>query len=425
MDTKAGEGLSRRDFAQRSALVGAGALAAAKAAHGARQVKKGTVKVGIIGCGGRMSADIARLLGGNEDVVLTAMADVFEDKLQGLKGKLEGQKDFQGKIDVPASQCFVGWDAYKGLLDTDVDLVLDACTPYVRPDHVEAAVAAGKHLFVEKPVAVDPVGVRQFMAAAEKHKAMGLTMVAGTQSRHSPNNIETVKQIHAGAIGEVRALYSWYCSSLPWHVTRNPAWSDGEYAIRNWYNFCWCSGDNIVEQAIHLIDLCNWVAGGPPQSVYASGGRAWKPREESYGDLWDNFACDYVWENGLHHSHYCRHWDGTDGAHGVEIVAAKGKSDGGDMHQWQGDSTVQMHQDLIASIRGEGEYLHQGQRVAESTLTAIMGRMSAYTGARITWEEAMNSDLRIVPEKVDFTVKIPMAPIPVPEVKPKPAIEKR
>ena len=213
-------------------------------------------------------------------------------KVDTYREKLVTHKDalVRSKANIDDGHCFVGWDAYKKILETDIDVLFETCTPYARPKHVEAAVDAKKHLFVEKPVAVDPAGIRRFIKAAKKHDAMGLSMTAGTQSRHDKGYIATMEKIHDGAIGDVVALRSWNCRGLPWCVERNAAWGDLEYQLRNWYNHCWCSGDSIVEQAIHAIDRCNWVMGGPPESVFASGGRAWKPRTEVYGDIWDHMS---------------------------------------------------------------------------------------------------------------------------------------
>ena len=273
---------------------------------------------------------------------------------------------------------------------------------------------AGKHIFTEKPVAVDPVGVRQFIAAAKKAKENNLSFVTGTQRRHQKKYVETVKKLQDGAIGEILAGRAYWCGTLPFSHERNPDWNDLEYRLRNWYNQIWTCGDGIVEQHIHNLDVLNWVLGTHPVKVLASGGRAWKPNEERYGDIWDNLSCDYEYPNGVHVISMSRHW--VDSANGVfeEVTGTKGKSTCADMGQDDVDPYVQEQINLVRSIRGEGPYYNEGVQTAESTLTAIMGRMSGYTGQEVTWEQAMSSDLSIVPAALSFEKEYPLGPIPVP-----------
>ncbi len=425
MKNRSYQSMTRRDFSKRSAL--AGFAIAASQSSGASPANNETLKIGVLGCGNRSFKNLQSMLRGNENVQVIALADIFQDHLDTYRGKISNDKDgsVRSKASIEDDHCFVGWDAYKRILDTDIDILFETCTPYARPKHVEAAVEARKHLFVEKPIAVDPVGVRRFMKAVKKHDAMGLSLVAGTQSRHDKAYIKTMEKIQDGAIGEVLAVRAYNCRGLPWCVERNQEWSGLEYQLRNWYNYCWCSGDSIVEQAIHAIDRCNWVMGGRPESVFASGGRAWKPRTEVYGDIWDNISCDFTYPGGASLAFFDRHWTGCAGANGVEVIATKGRSSGRDMAEWDGDATVQEHQDLIASIRGAGSRFHEGVRVAESTMTAIMGRMSAYTGQRLTWDDALNSDLSLIPEKLDFEAKPLAFKIPEPEVSPKAPLKYR
>lgn len=425
MDTRKDLGLSRRDFARTSFVAGAAVLSSARGM--AKETSSETLKIGVLGCGGRATADLARMLAGNVNVKVVALADLFQDHLDTFRKEFENHKaeEVRSKVEIKDDHCFVGWDAYQRILETDIDILMETCTPYIRPKHVEAAVEAGKHIFAEKPIAVDPAGVRRFMKAMEKHKEKGLSMVAGTQFRHDGARIETLKKIQDGALGEITALRSYYCGGLPFVVERDSKWNDVEYRLRNWYNYCWCSGDNIVEQAIHGIDHCNWVMGGPPESVFATGGRTWKPLTEMYGDLWDNFCCDYTYANGVHLAQYCRHWDGCDGAGDIAVTGSKGLSNGLDQSDWQGDSTMQEMVDLVNSIRGTGPHWHDGQRIAESTITALMGRMSAYTGKRVTFKEVLESDLSIVPDPLSFDMAMPVGPIPVPLVKPNPALKNR
>lgn len=402
-------GISRRDFARASVAAGFTILASRTAV-----AKTKTLKVGLLGCGGRGTGAAVNILEGNENVVLIALADVFEDRVLAAKKALEENPKSKEKVAIKNKRCFVGLDAYEKILKTDIDILLEGSLPYCRPQHIAAAVDAKKHIFTEKPVASDPVGVRMVMEAAKKHKEMGLSFVAGTQRRHQRPYVETVEKIHNGAIGDIRAIRVYWCGGLPFVRDRQPGWSDLEYRIRNWYNYCWLSGDNIVEQHVHNLDVANWVMKDHPVSVFASGGRAWKPREEKYGDLYDNFSCDYEYDNGVRMYSFSRHWDGCDGGVFEDVLGSKGKSNCHDMGEEGMNAYVQEHIDLVNSIRGTGPYWHEGQQVAESTLTAIMGRMSAYTGKKVTWDEAIKSDLSIVPAELDFSKPYPCGPIPVP-----------
>jgi predicted dehydrogenase len=417
-------GMSRRDFGRVSAMAGF-SIAAGKFAKA--EENEETLKIGLLGCGGRGGADLVRMLGGNDNVKIIAMADLFPDHLEAKRKEFENHnaEEIRKKVDISDDHCFTGWNAYKGILETDIDILMETCTPYVRPKHVEAAVEAGKHIFAEKPIATDPAGIQRFLKAVKKHKEKGLSFVCGTQFRHDPARQETLEKIQGGALGEVVALRSYYCGGLPFVVERDPAWGDVEYQLRNWYNYCWACGDNIVEQAIHGIDHCNWVMGGPPESVFASGGRTWKPRIEMYGDLYDHFSCDFVYPNGVHMAEYCRHWDGCAGAGGMEIICAKGTSNGQDMSDWKGDITMEEQRNLVKSIRKTGPYLHEGERIANTTATAMMGRISAYTGQRVTFKQVMESDLSIVPDKLDFEMELPVGEIPIPDVKPRAALKYR
>jgi predicted dehydrogenase len=210
------------------------------------------------------------------------------------------------------------------------------------------------------------------------------------------------------------AARAYWCGGLPFSHERQEGQSDLEYRLRNWYNQVWTCGDNVVEQHVHNIDIINWVMGGPPKSVFASGGRAWKPREERYGDIWDHFSCDYEYDNGVFLTSMCRHWNDSDGGVFEWVKGTKGESNCTDMSDQKNDPYVQEHVDLLKSIRNEGPYLNEGQRCAESTMTAIMGRMSAFTGQRLTFEKALKSDLSIVPEDLSFDKEYPIGPIAVP-----------
>lgn len=404
--------ITRRDFTKLAAGAGFGIV---MAKSGVAKANTDTLKVGLLGCGGRGSGAAAQMLQGNENVQLVALADVFQDKVDQVRKQFENHRDpnVKPKVDINDDHCFSGFDAYKKILATDIDIILEGTLPYSRPKHVEAAVEAGKHIFTEKPAAVDPTGIRQFIKAAEKAKEKGLSVVAGTQRRHQQVYQETIKKIHDGAIGEIVAGRAYWCGGLPFARDRKPEWkSDLEYCLRNWYGFCWVAGDSIVEQHVHNLDVINWALNAHPVSVFASGGRTWKPAEEKYGDIYDHFACDYEYPNGVHVNSMCRHWKGADGVF-EEVTGTKGRSDCSDQGKEGIDPYVQEHIDLVKSIRKEGPYLNEGVQVAHSTLTAIMGRMSAYTGEVVKWDDALNSDLSIVPA-LDFDKPYPVGPVPRP-----------
>ena len=414
MDKEQRTGMTRRDFAKVSAAAGFAILASAEA-HGAKS-NSDTLKVGLLGCGNRGTGAAINMLEGKNNVKLVAMADLFEDRLSHSREQIKNNKnaDVSGGYAVKDDQCFVGFDAYQKILATDIDIVIEGTLPYSRPKHIEAAVNAKKHLFTEKPSAVDPEGVRQVIAAAEKAKELKLSWVAGTQRRHQQEYIETIQKIHDGEIGEIMALRAYWCGGLPFAYERKPEWNELEYRIRNWYGQCWVAGDNIVEQHVHNLDVCNWVMNGHPIRVFAMGGRTWKPKEEKYGDIYDHFACDYEYENGVHMLSFSRHWQGC--AEGVyeEAVGTKGHSNCTNLGKGGINGQIQEHIDLVKSIRGEGPYLNEGVQVAESTMTAIMGRMAAYTGQVQVWNKALNTDLKLVPEVLDFTKPYPLAPVPAP-----------
>ncbi len=408
-------GMTRRDFGK---LGLAASFAAWTGRKAAAQTNSDTLRVGVIGCGGRGTGMAVNMLDErNENVQLIALADVFEDRLNSCRNTLENHQNeaISGRVNVDDEHCFVGLDAYQRLLETDVDVVLDCCPPYIRPKHVEAIVDAGKHVFAEKPVAVDPAGVRRIIAAADKAEEQGLSFVAGTQWRHDQRRVETMERLHDGAIGEILVMQADRCGGFPFFREPEDDWSDLEFRIRNWLPYNWTGGANIVEQAIHHLDIINWVADAPPESVFASGGRAWLPDGELYGDIWDNFSCDYQYPGGVHMYHFSRWYpSGTDSQSGERIVGTEGVSNAQDMGEPGIASTVQQFLDLTNSIRGDGPYYNEGRRISYSTLTAVMGRMSAYTGRRILWEEAMESDLSLVPDELDFDLEYPVDPVPVP-----------
>jgi predicted dehydrogenase len=405
-----------------STVAGAGASAFTiirpEVVRGAAPAK---LKAGLIGVGGRGSGAVENLLTGNENVEVVAMADVFEDHLEQNLARLK-QRKFGARVSVDAEHRFVGFDAYRKLIASGIDIVMLCTPPGYRPEHFEAAINAGKHVFCEKPIATDAVGVRRFMAAVKKAEEKKLTVVCGAQRRSASEYIETVRKIQDGAIGDIVALYSTYLSGPVMHVkARDPKWGDMEWEHRNWYSFLWICGDQIVEQHFHNIDFINWVMGTHPERVVASGGAVWRPREALYGNIYDHLISDFVYPNGVHLSSHCRQYPPADPDNRklyrrVDdlIVGTKGRSDGTDLGTKGINSLVQEHINMVKSILGEGPYLNHGMAVAESTMTCIMARESAYSGLEITWDMIMKSQQDLQPKAFGYDLKMEAPPLPVP-----------
>lgn len=305
--------VSRRSFLKRSTAIGSGATAFTivrpELVRGWADEK---LKAGLIGCGGRGTQGATQLLYGNPNVELVAMGDIFEDRLEKSLAQIKNDKQYPGvapRVKVEPDHHFIGFDAYKKVLASDIDIVILATPPGYRPIHFEAAVEAKKHVFCEKPFGTDPVGVRRFMAAARKSEELKLTVMSGAQRRSQKEYIETIAKIKDGAIGDVVATYAyWVGGPVIQQKARDPKWSDMTWQNRAWYSFVWLCGDQVVEQHLHNIDVCNWVMGTHPEKVWASGGAAWRPREEIYGNIYDHLDADFVYPNGVHMSSHCRQY---------------------------------------------------------------------------------------------------------------------
>lgn len=412
--------LNRRDFLK--AVTGAAATAAAALSiiPGARAGEVGPLKVGLIGCGGRGTGAARDIMAAGKqlgtEVKVIAVADVFEDRAKGAQRSLN-----QAGADIKDDHVFVGLDAYKKLIETDVDIVLLATPPGFRPEHFEAAVNAKKHVFMEKPVAVDPVGCRKVMAAGQKAKELGLSVVSGTQRRHSFSYRETIKRIHDGAIGEVVAAYAYWCQGGLWVRDKSPNMSDLEWQLRNWLYFTWLSGDHIVEQHVHNIDIINWVMGAHPVRAFGMGGRQVRTAPR-YGHIYDHFAVEFEYPNGARMLSMCRQIDGCDGRVSEFVVGTKGRSNcngwirGEKDWRYDGPNPNPYVQEMVHLLQGiiKGEPINEAQNIAESTLTAIMGRESAYTGRTIRWDDMIKSDMSLVPKELSFDKPLPVPPVAMP-----------
>ncbi len=410
--------VTRRDFVK--AATAATAAAAFAQPLGVFAQGSDAIKVGIIGCGGRGTGAALDCLKAAPGVEIVAMGDLVPDRVESSLARLS--KEFAGRVKVPKNRQFTGFDNYKGVVAVpEVNLIVTAAPPGFRPIHLKAAVEAGKHVFMEKPVAVDPVGIRSVIASSELAKTKGLAIVAGTQRRHQDLYTEMIKRVHDGQIGEIVAAQCYWNMGDLWVKERTAGMSEIEWQCRNWLYFSWLSGDHIVEQHVHNIDVVNWAIGALPVNVMGMGGRQVRVAPE-YGNIFDHFAVEFEYPNGVRVSSLCRQTKGCAERVEERIVGTKGvawssgKITGEKPWTFEADEMnpyVQEHVHLIASIR-DGKPLNEGRQVAESTMCAIMGRMSAYTGRALSWEWAMTtSKLDLSPKRYEFGPN-PVDPVAVP-----------
>lgn len=440
--------MNRRDFLQRSTILGVGGIvgvsALASACKGPKYVPLRKpeeyyipelpdkaapgreIKVGVIGCGGRGSGAIQNLFDAADGIRLTALGDVFPDRLEGLR-KMASEKLGQ---EVPDENCFIGFDAYQKVIDSGVDMIIDTTPPIFRPDHFKYAVQKGVHSFLEKPVAVDAKGYRTVMAAAKQAQAKGLCVVCGTQRHHQRPYVEAFRKIQEGYIGEITGGNVYWNQGMLWYRNREKGWSDMEWMIRDWVNWKWLSGDHIVEQHVHNIDVFLWMSGYKVAKATGFGAR----HRRITGDQYDQFSIDFEMENGVHLHSMCRQIDGCSNAVGEIIYGTKGSWNSFD-HEikdldgnvvWKFDNEkaetefrqhnpyVLEHVDLVNHIR-KGEPIDEATACAMSTLAGVMGRTAAYTGDTVTWDAMSQSELDYLPEKLelgpmdmsDYTVQVP------------------
>ncbi len=434
---------SRRNFLEKSALIGAAGIVGMSALSSCNSKSKVVdyefpplldkapdgkkLRAGLVGCGNRGTGAALNFLAAGNDLELVALADVFEDKVWDCRNKLSKQR-----VEVPEGNCFWGFDGYKSLLEVDLDIVILATPPHFRPAHFDACIQAKKHVFLEKPVCVDSVGARQIIATSKKAENMGLTVITGTQRRHQRDYNETYKQVALGAIGEITAAKAWWLQSHVWFRTRQEGWSDMEYMLRNWNNFCWLGGDHILDTHVHNIDIINWFLGKHPEQAIGFGGR----ERRLTGDQYDFFSIDFEFGDGIFSHSMSRQIDGCANTLGERIMGTEGYTnckntvynlDGSVKWKYDypknkdGRSTevvkvspyVQEHIHLVTSIRTNTPVV-EAERTAISTLTAIMGRTAAYTGQKVTWEEMLNSTEKLGPDKYEMGPVNMEFPVPVP-----------
>jgi len=402
--------ISRRRFGQ---VAAAAALTPVAMRADATPRAGRALHVGLIGCGGRGTGAAAQALQADPDVVITALADVFPERTRLRRDQLTN--GFGDRVQVPDDRCFDGFDCFQRLIDTDVDVVLLASPPAFRPAQLDAASRAGKHIFCEKPMAVDAPGVRTVLDAARRCEREGLSLVSGFCWRyHEPERV-CFREVHGGRIGEIRAMHSTYHSGPLGRHPRQPGWSDVEWQVRNWWHFTWLSGDHLVEQAVHSVDKINWaMQNESPKSVVALGGRGVREGAES-GNVFDHFTVIYEYANGARAFLTARQQpncanDNTDMIYGTAgdcFINGWGPTHRitGE-HPWtydgpSSDMYQTEHDELFASIR-TGTPINDGEWMARSTMMAIAGRMSAYTGRQLSWEDACASTDVLGPDPLAF-----------------------
>jgi myo-inositol 2-dehydrogenase/D-chiro-inositol 1-dehydrogenase len=435
--------ISRRNFLGKAATVGvAGVVVPTIITSCARETKKvvevptfldqapdgPVLKAGVIGCGGRGSGAAINFINAGPNLQITALGDTFQDRVDQCREGILKQKNQE----VPIENCFVGFDCFQKVIDSGVDIVILATPPFFRPEHLAAAVAAKKHIFAEKPVCVDPTGARSVMATAKKAEGLGLSIATGTQRRHQRDYMASWQQVQQGLIGELTGGNVWWNGGKLWHRDNDPKWSEMEWMIRNWVNWTWLSGDHIVEQHVHNLDVANWFFGAHPVKAVGFGSRL----RRVTGDQYDNFSVDYTFEDGRHIHSMCRQINGCANNVSERLQGAKGSTDchstvldlaGTELWKYEYpldkdgkpttrvsvDPYVQEHIDLVTAIR-TGKPFNELEATAISTMIGIMGRISAYTGKETTYEEMMNSDLKLGPTvfafgPVDIPKDVPIA----------------
>jgi myo-inositol 2-dehydrogenase / D-chiro-inositol 1-dehydrogenase len=419
---------SRRTFLKSStvAVVGGSLAATLGPARMAHAASDDTIKIGLVGCGGRGTGAASQALNTKGNVKLVAVGDAFKDRLESSLQSLQKEGGIANRIDVPEERRFVGFDAYKQVLGAGVDLVILATPPGFRPVHFAAAVEAGKHVFMEKPVAVDGPGVRAVLTAAQVARQKNLAVGVGLQRHHEASYIETIKRLQDGAIGDIIATRAYWNGAGVWVHPKTEGQSEMEYQMRNWYYFNWLCGDHIVEQHIHNLDVINWLKRGYPVKAEGMGGRQVRTGKE-YGEIFDHHAVEFEYADGTRLSSYCRHipncWDSVSehahGSHGTaDLGAGRIKVRGWDEWRFRGEkrNPYQVeHDDLFASIRA-GSPLNEAENGALSTMTSILGRMATYSGKMITWDQAIGSDINLAPKEYAFSATPPVPVVATPGV---------
>ena len=429
--------LSRRNFCRTAALATGGLMTSPLAISAMGRVhENNTLRLAVVGCGGRGAGAAVQALNADPQVELVAMADAFIDRLEGSLAAITEHFGGEKTIHVPEERRFVGFDAYRKAIDL-ADVVILATPPGFRPVHFSYAIDQGKHVFMEKPVATDAPGVRKVLAAAKRAKAQRLNVVVGLQRHYENKYLALHRQVKDGAIGQIRSGQVYWNDAGVWVRKRQPGQSEMEYQMRNWYYFNWLCGDHILEQHIHNIDVANWFIGGYPVSAQGMGGREVR-KGPDHGEIFDHHFVEFTYANGAVIASQCRHQSGTyarvdEVFQGTKGSLVTGKAEIRDLDgsvtfshpdtDWGTENPYQIEHDrLFAAIRN-GDVISDAENGARSTLTAIMGRMATYSGKVITWDDAMNAQQQLVPDVVTWDTTPPTVPdasghypIPVPGV---------
>jgi predicted dehydrogenase len=421
-------GFSRRDFMKGSVLAAGGVLLSGLPVQATGYVKgSDALKIALIGCGGRGTGAALEALKntGHTNVQLVAMADAFRDRLDGAFKNLSENAEIKAKVKVTEKTKFTGFDGYKNAIAL-ADVVILATPPGFRPIHFEEAVKQGKHVFMEKPVATDAPGVRQVLAAAEEAKKKNLKVVVGLQRHYQNSYLEALKRVQDGALGDIVAAQVFWNSPGVWVKKREEKMTEMEYQMRNWYYFNWLCGDHINEQHIHNIDVGNWFKGAYPVKAQGTGGRQVRTGKE-FGEIFDHHCVEFEFADGTVMSSQCRHFENTASNVSETIIGAKGRLDlEGDkavLKDWKGNvvyrhrgeedpNPYQTEHDVLFAAIKNNTPLNDAENGAKSTMTAILGRMATYSGQVITWDEALNSQMSIMPKEFTWTAQTPTNPGP-------------
>ncbi len=415
---------NRRDFIKTAGTAAGAALSLGFPAVISAQTVTNALKVGLIGCGGRGTGAASQALHADAYAELTAVGDVFQPQIDASLAELGRISKIADHVKIEKSNQFVGLDAYQKVLDSGIDVVVIATPPGFHAQHLAAAVDAGKHIFCEKPAATDAPGIRSVLASADKAASKNLSLVAGFCWRYNTMISDTFKQVKDGALGKVVSYYATYYTNpvkpMPPASTRPAGMSDAEWQIANWYNFVWLCGDSLVEQAVHCADKIAWLMNDqPPTSCVAVGGRV-IPAEG--GNIYDHFEVNYLYPNGVRATLANRQIEGCYNENADYILGSDGactlgrspvpRIEGKTNWTWSGqkyDMYQREHDVLFASIR-QHQPVNDGKRLATSTLLAIMGRMAAYTGQEITWDQALNSQENLFPDHLTWQSSLSVPP---------------
>ena len=412
--------LTRRSFVNTAAAAGFSTLAISKAAHAAGS---DVIKFGLVGCGGRGTGAASHIMNSEHPTQLVSMADAFIDKVEGSHNRLA--KQYKDKVKVTADTMFAGFDAYQKVIDSGVDLVVLATPPGFRPFHLEAAVKAGKHVFMEKPVCVDGAGAQKVLDATAAAKKQNTSIAVGLQRRHQPNYMETIKRLQDGAIGDILYMRAFWNGGGVWTRKRQPEQTELEYQMRNWYYFNWLCGDHITEQHIHNLDVINWLKDAYPVKANGMGGREVRgnPANDAdakeHGEIFDHHSVEYEYADGTRMYSQCRHQRNCMNSVSESAFGSKGYSDinrsiiMADNEPWKfRGKNVSGHQqeqlDLIEAL-SKGEIYNEGEYGAMSSLTSVLGRLATYSGKFVTMDQALKSS-STMPENITWTSDAPVKP---------------